>query len=143
MGLRDLLVRLLIDAGQPDDAVDERRTGFHAQPTIDNLRSLLATVAETDRDAAHIAWAVALLRKRAARQVAYLPHLIDALILTGDDDDAWRSGLPRLDELPARQRVELLELRCQTHPAADVEAARWCPADLGGGSLFWSWRVLI
>ncbi|MEU5942921.1 DUF6880 family protein [Micromonospora sp. NPDC047548] len=121
VGLRDLLVRLLIDTGESEAAVDERRTGFDAHPTIDNFRSLLATVAETDRDAAHSGWAVAVLRERAARQAAYLPHLIDVLILAGDDDEAWHSGLPRLGELPARQRVELLELRRQTHPA-DVRA---------------------
>jgi hypothetical protein len=114
--LRDLLVRLLTETGEPEAAVAERRTAFDTQPTIDNLRALLATVAETNRDAAHTEWALALVRERAAQQAGYLPHLIDALILTGRDDEAWHTGLARLDELPARQRVELLELRRQTHP---------------------------
>lgn len=122
--LRDLLVRLLIETGEPATAVAERRTAFDAQPTIDNLRSLLATVAETDREAAHTEWALAVVRERAARQVGYLPHLIDALVLAGRDDEAWHTGLARLDELPARQRVELLELRRRTHPAEVREPYR-------------------
>lgn len=58
-----------------------------------------------------------VLRDRAARQAGYLPHLIDALLLTGHDDEAWHTGLARLDELPARHRVDLLERRWRTHPA--------------------------
>jgi uncharacterized Zn finger protein len=60
--LRDLLVHLLIDTGQPAAAVAERRIALEAQPTIDNLRALQATVAETDRDAAHTGWALTVLR---------------------------------------------------------------------------------
>ncbi|MEV6815280.1 hypothetical protein [Micromonospora sp. NPDC051296] len=115
--LRDLLVRLLIETGEPEAAVAERRTAFDDQPTIDNFRSLLATVAETDRDAAHTEWALAVVRDCATRQAEYLRHLIDVLILAGRDDEAWHTGLARWDEVPARQRVELLELRRQTHPA--------------------------
>ena len=115
--LRDLLVQLLIETGEPDAAVNERRTAFDAQPMIDNFRSLLTTATETDRDAAHTEWALTVVRERAARQAGYLPHLIDALILAGRDDEAWHTALARWDEVPARQRVELLELRRQTHPA--------------------------
>jgi uncharacterized Zn finger protein len=114
--LRDLLVRLLIETGEPGAAVAARRTAFEVQPTIDNLRSLLTTVAETDRDGAHTEWALAVVRERAARQVGYLPHLIDALVLAGRDDEAWHTGLERMEGLPVRQRVELLELRRRTHP---------------------------
>jgi hypothetical protein len=115
--LRDLLVRLLIDIGEPESAVAERRAAVDAQPTIGNFRSLLATVAETGDDAAHAEWALAVVRKRAGRQAGYLPHLIDALILTGREDEAWHTGMAHLDELLAHQRIELLELRGKTHPA--------------------------
>jgi hypothetical protein len=115
--LRDLLVQLLIDTGKPDAAIGERRTAFDVQPTIDNFRSLLATVAETDRDPAHTEEALATVRERAARQAGYLPHLIDMLILAGRDDEAWHTALPHWDEAPARQHLELLKLRRQTHPA--------------------------
>ncbi|GAA3780298.1 hypothetical protein GCM10022225_80730 [Plantactinospora mayteni] len=122
--LRDLLVRLLIETGGPEAAVAERRAAFGGRPAIDNFRSLLATVAETDRDAAHTEWALAVVRDRAARQEVYLPDLIDVLVLAGRDDEAWHTGLARLDELPARQRVELLELRRRTHPAEVREPYR-------------------
>jgi hypothetical protein len=122
--LRDLLVRLLIEVGEPGAAVAERRAALDAQPTVDNLRSLLATVAETDRDAAHTEWALAVVRDRAARQEGYLPHLIDALVLAGRDGEAWQTGLAHLDELPVRQRVELLESRRGTHPAEVREPYR-------------------
>jgi len=115
--LRDLLVQLLIDTDQPAAAVAERRSALEAQPTIDNLRALQATVADTDRDATHTGWALTVLRERAVRQAGYLPHLIDALLLTGHGDEAWQTGLAHLDELPARHRVELLERRRRTHPA--------------------------
>jgi tetratricopeptide (TPR) repeat protein len=115
--LRDLLARLLVEAGEPESAVAERRAAFDAQPTIDNFRSLLATVAETDRDATHAEWALAVVRERANRQDGYLPHLIEALVLAGRDDEAWQTGRARLDELPAHHRVGLVELRGRTHPA--------------------------
>ncbi|WP_425874574.1 DUF6880 family protein [Micromonospora sp. DT62] len=117
VALRDLLVRLLIETGEPEAAAAERRTAFDAQPTIDNFRSLLATVAETDQDAAHTEPALTAVRERAAGQAEYLPHLIDVLILAGRDNEAWHTGLARWDEVPARQRVELVELRRRTHPA--------------------------
>ncbi|PWR16385.1 hypothetical protein DKT69_05935 [Micromonospora sicca] len=114
--LRDLLVGLLIETGDPRDAVAERRAAFDKQPTIDNLRPLLATVAETDRDETPTEWALTVVRDRVAQQPGYLPHLIDALHHTGRDDEAWHTGLARLDELPTRQRVELLHRRQQGHP---------------------------
>ncbi|MFJ8691284.1 DUF6880 family protein [Micromonospora wenchangensis] len=117
VALRDLLARLLIETGEPEAAVAERRTAFDVQPTIDNFRSLLATVAETDQDAAHTERALTVVRERAAGQAEYLPHLIDVLILTGRDNEAWHTGHARWDEVPARQRVELVELRRRTHPA--------------------------
>ncbi|WP_434739314.1 DUF6880 family protein [Micromonospora sp. SH-82] len=116
--LRDLLVRLLIDTGEPKAAVVERWTAFVAQPTIDNLQPLMATVVETDRDIAHAAErALTVLRERAGQDQRYLPHLIDALVLADRPDEAWQSGLPHLNDLPARQRIELLETRRRTHPA--------------------------
>ncbi|MFI2664183.1 DUF6880 family protein [Micromonospora carbonacea] len=117
VALRDLLVRLLIETGEPEAAVAERRTAFDVQPTIDNFRSLLATVADTDRDTAHTEAALTVVRERATGQAGYLPHLIDVLTLAGHDDEAWHTGLARWDEVPARQRVELVELRRRTHPA--------------------------
>ncbi|MFI7081946.1 tetratricopeptide repeat protein [Micromonospora sp. NPDC049903] len=121
VALRDLLVRLLIETGEPEAAVAERRTAFDVQPTIDNFRSLLATVAETDQDAAHTERALTVVRERAAGQAGYLLHLIDVLILAGRDNEAWCTGLARWDEVPARQRVELVELRRRTHPAEVCE----------------------
>jgi hypothetical protein len=115
--LRDLLVRLLVGAGGTVAALAERRAAFDAQPTIENFRSLLATVADTDRDVVHAEWALELVRESANRQAGYLPHLIDALIHVGRDDEAWQAGLARLDELPARHRVDLVHLRGRTHPA--------------------------
>ncbi|SCG72342.1 hypothetical protein GA0070560_1622 [Micromonospora halophytica] len=115
--LRDLLVGLLIETGEPRAAVAERRAAFDKQPTIDNLRPLLTTVAETDRDETHTEWALTVVRDRVAQQPGYLPHLIDALHHTGRDDEAWHNGLARLDELPTRQRIELLHRRQQGHPA--------------------------
>ncbi|WP_369410330.1 DUF6880 family protein [Micromonospora solifontis] len=115
--LRDLLVGLLIETGEPRAAAAERRAAFDKQPTIDNLRPLLATVAETDRDGTHTEWALTVVRDRVAQQPGYLSHLIDALHHTGRDDEAWHTGLARLDELPTRQRVELLHRRQQGHPA--------------------------
>ncbi|MEV4690518.1 DUF6880 family protein [Micromonospora echinospora] len=121
VALRDLLVQLLIETGEPEAAIAERRTAFDVQPTIDNFRSLLATVAETDQDAAHTEAALTVASERAAGQAEYLPHLIDVLILAGRDNEAWRTGLARWDEVPARQRVELVELRRRTHPAEVCE----------------------
>ncbi|MER5458743.1 DUF6880 family protein [Micromonospora sp. NPDC002389] len=121
VALRDLLVRLLIETGEPEAAVAERRAAFDVQPTIDNFRSLLATVAETDQDAAHTERALTVVRERAAGQAGYLLHLIDVLILAGRDNEAWCTGLARWDEVPARQRVELVELRRRTHPAEVCE----------------------
>ena len=115
--LRDLLVRLLVGVGETGSALAERRAAFDAQPTIDNFRSLLATVADTDRDVSHAEWALELVRERADRQAGYLPHLIDALVQVGRNDEAWQAGLARLDQLPARHRVDLVRLRGRTHPA--------------------------
>jgi hypothetical protein len=115
--LRDLLVRLLVGAGETGAALAERRAAFDAQPTIENFRSLLATVGDTDRDVVHVEWALDLVRERANRQAAYLPHLIDALVDAGRNDEAWQTGLARMDELPARNRVDLVQLRGRTHPA--------------------------
>lgn len=95
---------------RPVEAIGWARRGLAEYP-------LLATVAESDREAAHTEWALTVVRERAARQAGYLPHLIDALVLASRDDEAWHTGLARLGELPARQRVELLELRRRTHPA--------------------------
>jgi hypothetical protein len=114
--LRNLLVSLLIQIGEPGSAVGERRAAFDAQPTVEHFRSLLTTVAETDGDDAHIEWALAVVRERASQQAGYLPHLIDTLVHAGRDDEAWRAGLAHWDELPAHQRVVLVALRGATHP---------------------------
>ncbi|MEU8376617.1 hypothetical protein AB0C22_26355 [Micromonospora sp. NPDC048894] len=111
----------MIETGEPEAAVAERRTAFDVQPTIDNFRSLPATVADTDRDAAHTEAALTVVRERAAEQAGYLPHLIDVLILAGRDDEAWHTGLTRWNEIPTQQRVELVELRRRTHPAEVCE----------------------
>lgn len=114
--LRNLLVSLLIEIGQPGSAVGERRAAFDAQPTVEHFRSLLTTVAETDGDDSHTEWALAVVRERASQQAGYLPHLIDTLIHAGRDDEAWQAGLAHWDELPAHQRVALVGLRGATHP---------------------------
>jgi hypothetical protein len=115
--LRDLLVRLLISTGDPQAAVAERRTEFEQRPTADSYRALQSTVTQTDAGGDHLEWALQQLRDRSAQQPGYLPQLIDVLILTRRDDEAWQTGLARFDELHQRQRVELLEIRQATHPA--------------------------
>ncbi|MFY1702980.1 tetratricopeptide repeat protein [Micromonospora sp. WMMA1923] len=120
--LRDQLVRLLIDTGDPDTAMAELWTAFHTQPTVDNLRKLLVTATDTHQDTPHTTGrALTALRERARQDPRYLPHLIDALTLTGHHDEAWHTGLPHLQDLSARQRTELLQSRQRTHPA-DVQA---------------------
>ncbi|EFC83286.1 lipopolysaccharide assembly protein LapB [Parafrankia sp. EUN1f] len=91
--LRDLLVDLVIDAGDPAAAVALRRDDFERRPTVTAYRALLDTERRCAADTGLAAWAMAVLRARVARQPAYVDDLVAVLLAEGEADQAWDVGL--------------------------------------------------
>ena len=118
--LRDLLVELLLDAGE-DAAVAVWRDEFERRPTVAAYRSLVGTVARTDAEHPE-RWALEALRDRVAVQPAYLSELIEVLLAV--EDEAWRVGSAHVEAIGARQWLRLLELRRVTYPGEVVEACQ-------------------
>lgn len=114
--LRDTLVELLLDAGDLPAAMTVRRTEFDRHPTAAAYRSLVATAARAEA-ADPTPWALGLLRDRAARQPAYLSELINVLMATNHDEEAWRTGAQHTEHIGTQQWLALLERRQATHPA--------------------------
>ncbi|SIM82176.1 hypothetical protein SAMN04489832_2300 [Micromonospora cremea] len=121
--LRDLLVGVLVAAGDTSGAVRGRREEFACHPTAPGYRSLIDTVATAGGDDP-TAWATEVLRDRVDQQPAYASELVDVLLAVGRDDEAWRVALHHRRWLGGPQWQTLLERRAATHPEEVIQPYR-------------------
>lgn len=125
--LRDALVGMLLDAGDIQAAMGERRAEFERNPTAAAYRALTGTARRCADEPGDGAWAIGVLRAHVARQPAFAAELIAVLLAEGQLDQAWQAGLDYADRLSEPQLAELLDVRQAT-----------CPADVVG-----PYRMLI
>ncbi|MDG4801461.1 DUF6880 family protein [Micromonospora sp. WMMD980] len=121
--LRDLLVDMLVAAGDTPGAVRVRREEFARHPTAAGYRSLIDTV-ETAGGDDPTTWALGVLRDRTTQQPAYASELVDVLLAVGRDDQAWREALHHRRWLGGPQWQTLLQGRAVTHPEEVIQPYR-------------------
>ncbi|MGC5021451.1 hypothetical protein [Micromonospora sp. DT47] len=121
--LRDLLVDLLVAAGDTPGAVRVRREEFTRHPTATAYRSLTDTEATAGGDDP-TGWAMGVLRDRITQQPAYASELVDLLLAAGRDDEAWQEALHHRRWLAGSQWQTLLQRRAATHPAEVIQPYR-------------------
>jgi hypothetical protein len=121
--LRDLLVDLLVAAGDTSGAVRARRAEFERHPTAAGYRSLIDTVGTVGGDDP-TAWALQVLRDRMTQQPAYASELVDVLLAAGRDDEAWQAALHHQGWLGVLRWQTLLERRAATHPEEVIQPYR-------------------
>ncbi|WP_405434910.1 hypothetical protein [Micromonospora sp. NBC_00617] len=121
--LRDLLVDMLLAAGDTPGAVRVRREEFARHPTAAGYRSLIDTV-ETAGGDDPAAWALGMLRDRITQQPAYASELVDVLLAVGRDDQAWEEALHHRWWLGGPQWQTLLARRAATHPEEAIQPYR-------------------
>jgi hypothetical protein len=115
--LRDVLVDLLLDDGDTQAAMGERREEFERHPTAAAYRALTGTARRCADEPGDGAWAIGVLRARVARQPAFAAELIAVLLAEGQPGQAWQVGLDHADRLSETQLTELLDVRQATCPA--------------------------
>ncbi len=94
--LRSQLVSLLVDSGDTTAAIDERVSGFHAQPSLSTYKELLAQVTNAEMDpATYRAAALEWLHDRAMAEAGATTGsvLVEILLYEGDADAAWHAAL--------------------------------------------------
>ncbi|MET8312270.1 DUF6880 family protein [Micromonospora sp. NPDC005173] len=121
--LRDLLVDMLVAAGDTSGAVRVRWEEFARHPTTAGYRSLIDTVGTAGGDDP-TARAMEVLRDRVDQQPAYASELIDVLLEVGRDDEAWRVALHHRRWLGGPQWQTLLHRRAATHPEEVIQPYR-------------------
>ncbi|MFC8616200.1 DUF6880 family protein [Micromonospora purpureochromogenes] len=121
--LRDVLVDMLVAAGDTQGAVRVRREEFARHPTAMAYRSLVDTVAVVGGDDPK-GWAVGVLRERVAQQPACALELVDVLLAVGRDDEAWHEALHHRRSIGGAPWQTLLERRAVTHPAEVIQPYR-------------------
>ncbi len=115
--LRDLLVGLLIEEGDPDAAMAERRSNFERRPIATAFQALHSTAASVDLDPGPVTdWALDLLRTRVMQDPRFATHLVTVLLAVDQQEQAWAVALTHPDLLGEQQQVELLALRAANHP---------------------------
>ena len=115
--LRDLLVDLLIEVGDTDTAVAERRSDFQHRPTATTFQALHATATRIGLDPGPVTdWALDILRARLTHDPRFAPHLVTVLLAADRQDEAWDVARTHPDQLGEPQHVDLLALRAATHP---------------------------
>ena len=112
--------------GRHDDAVALLREQFLRRPDPAGYRALLDAAEPGDR-AAQRTWALAELRRRAARTTARswenpAGPLIEVLVAEGETDDAWSAAVEF--DAPHAARLRLAELCAATRPADAVPVYR-------------------
>lgn len=115
--LRDALVGLLLDAGDTQAAMGERRDELERHPTAAAYRALTGTARQCGDETGDGAWAIGVLRARVARQPAFTAELIAVLLAENQPDQAWQASLDHAGRLSEPQLVELLDVRQATSPA--------------------------
>ena len=112
--------------GRRDDAVSLLRDQFLHRPDPAAYRALLAAAGPDER-AGQRAWALAELRRRAARTTARgwenpAGPLIEVLVAEGEPDAAWAAAVEF--DAPHRTLLRLAELCAETRPADAVPVYR-------------------
>jgi hypothetical protein len=111
------LLDLLIDTGDGEAAVAERRTDFEKRPIATAYREWLTTAARVGLAPGPVTEeALEILRARVARDPRYAPDLATVLVAGDRPEEAWQVALAHVDRLGEAQYVELLALRGAAHP---------------------------
>ncbi|MEU2612403.1 DUF6880 family protein [Micromonospora sp. NPDC007271] len=121
--LRNLLVDMLVTAGDKSGAVAARREEFARHPTAAGYRSLIDIMGTVGGDDP-TAWAIQVLRDRVDQQPAYASELVDVLLAAGRDDEAWQVALHHQRWLGGPQWQTLLQRRAATHPEEVIQPYR-------------------
>jgi uncharacterized Zn finger protein len=121
--LRDVLVDMLLAAGDTPGAVRIRREEFERHPTATAYRSLIDVVAAVDGDDT-TGWALGVLRDRVDQQPVYASELVNVLLAVGRDEEAWQEALRHRRWLGESQWHALLERRSVMHPAEVIQPYR-------------------
>ncbi|RZT77828.1 hypothetical protein EV382_0993 [Micromonospora violae] len=121
--LRDILVDMLVGAGDTPGAVRVRREEFARHPTAAGYRSLIDAV-ETAGGDDPTTWALGVLRERITQQPAYASELVDVLLTVGRDDQAWQEAQRHRRWLGGPQWQTLLQRRAVTHPEEVIQPYR-------------------
>ncbi|WP_319459345.1 DUF6880 family protein [Micromonospora sp. RTP1Z1] len=121
--LRDLLVGMLVAAGDTPGAVRVRREDFARHPTAARYRSLIDTMGTAGGDDP-TTWAMEVLRGQITVQPAYASELVDVLLAAGRDDEAWQEALHHRRWLGGPQWQTLLHRRAATHPKEVIQPYR-------------------
>jgi hypothetical protein len=115
--LRDLLVDLLIEAGDTGAAVAERRADFEHRPIATTFQALHATATRIGLDPGPVTdWALDILRTRVTQDPRFAPHLVTVLLTADRQEEAWTVARTNPEQVGEPQLVELLALRAATHP---------------------------
>lgn len=121
--LRDLLVTMLLAAGDTSGAVRVRREEFGRHPTAAGYRSLFDTAGAAGGDDPTV-WALEVLRDRVDQEPVYASELVGVLVAVGRDDEAWQEALRHRRWLGGPQWQTLLERRAVMHPAEVIQPYR-------------------
>ncbi|PMR62623.1 hypothetical protein C1A38_02385 [Verrucosispora sp. ts21] len=121
--LRDLLVNMLLAAGDTSGARRVRRKEFSRHPTAAGYRSLIDTAGAAGGDDP-TGWALEVLRDRVDQEPVYASELVGVLVAVGREDEAWQEALRHRRWLGGPQWQTLLERRAVMHPAEVIQPYR-------------------